>query len=71
MGEREYVRQNKQLLITSSQQRTPARVNTTKSFARTADSGNGTTTILSAYPVGSYSIYSFDGLVYSDVRNLA
>lgn len=71
MGEREYTRQNKRLLIASSETRNAARVNGEKTSGNTTSSGTGnTTTILSAYPVGSYYIYSFDGKLLAEYNTL-
>jgi len=71
MGEREYVRQNKQLLTTSGQARTSARVNGEKTSATTTSSGPGNTTkSFSASPAGSYYIYSFDGKLLAEYNTL-
>jgi RHS repeat-associated protein len=66
-GERDYVLRNKQLLKSSSQERVTSRLKSDDKATGSAEtSGENTVKILSAYPAGSYYIYSFDGKLMAE-----
>ena len=66
-GERDYVLRNKQLLKSSSQERVTSRLKSDDKATGSAEtSDENTVKILSAYPPGSYYIYSFDGKLMAE-----
>jgi len=66
-GERDYVLRNKQLLRSSSQERVTSRLKSDDKATGSAEtSDENTVKILSAYPPGSYYIYSFDGKLMAE-----
>ncbi len=71
MGEREYTRQNKPLLIAASAARAAARLSGAKTSAgNKPSSSDNEIKVLSASPVGSYYIYSYDGKLLAEYNTL-